>query len=160
MIQYIFNVKVIGNLNNSQIKALKEIELVTTESNWEGIEGVYCDDGVVVNDQSLLGYYMTSYPNDLRFDVDGITYSNFKHSIILIDSGETEQPHQFAFILLHELGHHVDRISNNKTLRVGTKDDEIEAHKFAIKRYRKMNLEKGDIFNMPYLKEALNELDK
>jgi hypothetical protein len=134
-----------GMMSDEQKQILKEIERVTEKSEWEGISGVYCIGSVKVEGRDMLGVYVGQFNEQLpeekrkfEFDVNDIHYTVSKCPVIFIDSIQNKEPHQFAFIILHELGHHVDRIKNGITLKQGVKRYEMFADQYALERLSKI----------------------
>lgn len=131
-------------LSKKQRAILKEIEKVTAPEEWNGLKGVYCLGSVKVQGRDVLGVYYGQFPKQtsskkqaLQFEINYKKYTVTECPIVFVDTMKNKKAHQFAFIVLHELGHHVDRTQNKSVLREGNKQQELFANTYAIERFYK-----------------------
>ncbi|MCA1202110.1 ImmA/IrrE family metallo-endopeptidase [Priestia flexa] len=154
-----------GLLSKKQRAILKEIEKVTAPEEWNGLKGVYCLGSVKVQGRDVLGVYYGQFPKQtsskkqaLQFEINYKKYTVTECPIVFVDTMKNKKAHQFAFIVLHELGHHVDRTQNKSVLREGNKQQELFANTYAIERFLQMEgMESKQLHNIPYLQEAIQE---
>ncbi|MDT2047975.1 ImmA/IrrE family metallo-endopeptidase [Priestia flexa] len=154
-----------GLLSKKQRAILKEIEKVTPPEAWNGVKGVYCLGSVKVQGRDVLGVYYGQFPKQtsakkqaLHFEINYKKYTVKECPIVFIDTMKNKKAHQFAFIVLHELGHHVDRTQNQVVLREGNKQQELFANTYAIEHFLQIEgMESKQLYNIPYLQEAIQQ---
>lgn len=153
-----------GKYNEDHFKAIFKIAKVLDKDEISGIRGVYGTDGRVVtkaNEQYSAGYYIRFTPLErsahiiLNLKYKDKTEENidiYKSPIITIEGALCKTEYDFAFTLLHEIGHHITYDETDSE-----KDKEIKAHLFAIDKIRKIYpLDKITINCYTYLKEAID----
>jgi len=121
----LFNIPIIGKINQSCLTALYKVENNTPESIWKGIKGIYSTD----EKSHICGTYIESDKegkSSLNFiltykdkSIEKISLCEQTLPIIIISSGNFKDEYNFAFNLLHEVGHH------------NGCNQEWKAHKFA-----------------------------
>ncbi|TYR79411.1 hypothetical protein FZC66_14995 [Priestia megaterium] len=163
----VHGIKFYGVMNKKQKAILKEVEKVTDSIDWQGIKGVYCLGSVKVQGRDVLGVYfgqfnekLSSKQKRLQFEINYVKYTVTECPIVFIDTIKNKKPHQFAFIVLHELGHHVDRMQNGATLREGNEQQELFANTYALEKFVKMEgMHSKRLKDIPFLKEAINQFE-
>ncbi|MEB4857441.1 ImmA/IrrE family metallo-endopeptidase [Priestia megaterium] len=157
-----------GVMSAKQKAALHEIANVTDEKDWDGLKGVYCLGSVKVQGKDVLGVYYGQFNDNLpkekrklQFEIDYIKYTVTECPIVFIDTTKNKKPHQFAFIILHELGHHVDRMTNGTLLKEGNRTQEMFANTYALEKYSKIEkFQTKKLKKIAFLEESLTQWNK
>ena len=160
----IHGVPFLGNYNEHHYKSLFRVAEVTTKDEWNGITGVYSNDGYEKPSEdnfSTAGQYArwSVYPNKkATVEIDyrnGIIekISPYDSPIIFMNGRSLQREEDYVFTLLHELGHHVNRKAEESQDK---KDREIGAHTFALDKYFKI-YRRLKVKQYTYLEEALKE---
>ncbi|MEA1004906.1 hypothetical protein U6X16_04220 [Bacillus velezensis] len=155
----IHGVKVYGDITPLATDVLYKLEKTLDKKYWKGLKAIHINQNDYVKAQDrdndkLLGTYFRLEDISLEDKAVGEIILNYETPyektikinkgeipLICINTGFSSDPYYFAFVLLHELGHH-----NNfeKEKKLSHKQNEINAHLFAMEHVSRANIFQQD----------------
>ncbi|MFA1509925.1 ImmA/IrrE family metallo-endopeptidase [Priestia aryabhattai] len=169
----IHGVPIVGSIPNQYIDTVKFVEDITSKEMWDGIKSVYINEDIVSKETYFekrngthLGIYLTEelISEEVGFveftlidkNKKSTHYELFESDLpsIIVNAGFLYEPYWFSIILLHELGHHLNREAEKTQTE---KEYEINAHLFALDLMEETLLFPEDLFflsDTPYWMDA------
>lgn len=155
----IHGVKVYGDISAIVTDVLNQLKSNLDKKYWKGLKSIYINENAYDREEDpkkekLFGTYYRledmsleeKVSGEIIFNADTLYEKNVKINkgeipLICINSGFSSDPYYLAFVLLHELGHH-----NNfeQEQYLDYKENEINAHLFAMKHIRLCNFIQND----------------
>ncbi|MCY8950013.1 hypothetical protein MOE28_09210 [Bacillus atrophaeus] len=166
-------VKVYGDITPLVENVLNKLKCTLDRKYWEGLKAIYINQNDYnkkrdATSEKLFGTYCRLEDISLEEKAGGEIIFNAgtpqektmkinkgEIPLICINSGFSSDPYYFAFVLLHELGHH-NNFEQERNLDY--KKNEINAHLFALKHIEKTEILQNDFdifFEVEYYIEAM-----
>lgn len=144
----IHGIPIVGKIPEKYINTLKYLEELTEARLWKGLKSIYINEYEASrevfeankHDLALGNYLKPAWKEEGQFikldlfdkNKNVTRYELFKKDLpaIAIEAGFIYEEYWFAVVLLHELGHHVNR---EKELKQNEDEYEVAANLFALK---------------------------
>jgi hypothetical protein len=145
-------VEIYGKMEQNKEELIYRIENLMNPSDLTMLKGIYCISELHLEDKEIPGIWIREYDDPLEFIIDGDQLQVNDFPIIIIDRDLTIE--NFAFVLLHEIGHHKNEFLDGKE-RYDIKEKEINAHLYALNLFNRLEGISTEINNLLYLEDAI-----